>query len=101
MAEGYNNGEAKGGQTFLAIPGLEQHNSELGLAGSRYFSPGRLVQVDILRLLYYSNGQNHNEMYYSNAQDHYEMYHSNAQSRNDPCTGVWTNHHGLIFLAPL
>ena len=54
-----------------------------------------------MRIMYYSNAQNHNEMYYSNAQYHYEMYYSNAQSRNDPWTGVWTNHPGLIFLAPI
>ena len=53
-----------------------------------------------MRIMYYSNAQNHNEMYYSNAQYHYEMYYFNAQSRNDPWTGVWTNHPGLIFLAP-
>ena len=50
--------------------------------------------------MYYSNAQSHNEMYYSNAQYHYEMYYFNAQSRNEMYLYTWTNHHGLIFLAP-
>ena len=46
-----------------------------------------------MRIMYYSNAQNHNEMYYSNAQYHYEMYYLMPKAVMTPGQGS-----GLIIL---